>query len=127
MDMTNMEEDRVVHDATQVVGNNGASPSMMGLHDVLGNIEQMLAPFKRYIEASEAIMAQAPPVAQAPPMVQALPVAQTTHAKEPKFIMPKKFDGTRSKFCGFMQQINLFLRLHPSRYLYDFMQADFIA
>jgi hypothetical protein len=38
---------------------------------------------------------------QAPSMAQALPVAQTTHAnlpignaKEPKFIMPEKFNRT---------------------------------
>jgi hypothetical protein len=66
---------------------------------------------------------------QAPPMAQALPVAQTTHAnvpvgkaKEPKFIMPEKFDGTRSKFRGFVQQVNLLLWLHPSRYPYDSSQ-----
>jgi hypothetical protein len=49
MDMNSMEKDHVMHDATQAVGNNGASPTMMGLHDVLRNIEQMLAPFKHYI------------------------------------------------------------------------------
>jgi hypothetical protein len=76
MDISNMKEDQVVHDATQVVGNSGASPSVMGLHDILRNIEQMLAPFKRFIEAFEAFMAQAPPVAQAPPIAQALPMAQ---------------------------------------------------
>jgi hypothetical protein len=67
---------------------------MMGLHDVLRNIKQILAPFKSYIEASGAPMAQALPMVQAPPMVQAFPVVQTTHAKEPKFIMSEKFDGT---------------------------------
>jgi hypothetical protein len=56
MDISNMEEDQVVHDATQVVGNNGAPFIMMGLHDVLRNIEEMLALFKLYIEASEACM-----------------------------------------------------------------------
>jgi hypothetical protein len=127
MDMSNMEEDQVVHDATQAVGNSGASPSMMGLHDVLKNIEQILAPFKSYIEASKAIMAQARPIAQALPMVQALCVVQITHAKEPKFIMPEKFDGTRSKFHDFVQHINLFLRLHPSRYLDDSTQVAFIG
>jgi hypothetical protein len=39
MDMSSMEEDQVVHNATQIVGNNGASPTMMGLHDILRNIE----------------------------------------------------------------------------------------
>jgi hypothetical protein len=58
-----MEENQVVHDAAQVVGNNGVSPIMMGLHEVLRNIEQILAPFKNYIEASEAFMAQALPMA----------------------------------------------------------------
>ena len=48
----------------------------------------MLAPFKSYIEASEAGMAQALP------MVKAFSVAQYTYAKEPKFIMSEKFDGT---------------------------------
>jgi hypothetical protein len=27
-------KDQVVHDATQVVGNNGASSTMMGLYDI---------------------------------------------------------------------------------------------
>jgi hypothetical protein len=52
-----------LHDATQIIGNSGASPSIMGLHDVLRNIEQMLVPFKHYIEASEAPMAQVLPMA----------------------------------------------------------------
>jgi hypothetical protein len=130
MDMSSMEEDQVLHDATQVIGNSGASPSIMGLHGVLRNIEQMLTPFKHYIEASEVGMAQVPFMAQAPPMAQvpqALPVAQATHAREPKFIMPEKFDGTRSKFRGFVQQVNLFLRLHPSCYPDDSTQVAFIG
>jgi hypothetical protein len=68
MDMSSMEEDQVVHDATQAVGNNGASSTIMGLHDVLRNIEQMLAPFKHYIEASEVGMIQALLMGQAHPM-----------------------------------------------------------
>jgi hypothetical protein len=87
-----------------------------------------------YIEASEASMAQISLIRQTPPMAQALPVAQTTHANvsacnvdEPKFIMLEKFNGTRSKFCGFVQQVNLFLRLHPSRYPDDSTQVAFIG
>jgi hypothetical protein len=33
--------------------------------------------------------------------------------------MPEKFDEAQSKFHGFVQQVNLFLELHPSRYLDD--------
>jgi hypothetical protein len=75
-------------------------------------------------------MAQAPPMVQAPSMAQApqaLPVIQATHAREPKFIMPEKFDRTRSKFRGFVQQVNLFLRLHPSRDPNDSTQVVFIG
>jgi hypothetical protein len=59
MDMNNMEEYQVVYDTTQVVENNGISSTMMGLHNRLRNIEQMVAPFKRYIKASEVGMVQA--------------------------------------------------------------------
>jgi hypothetical protein len=71
---------------------------------------------------------------QAPSMAQALPVAQTTHAnlpignaKEPKFIMPEKFNRTWSNFRHFVQQVNLFLQLHPSRYPNDSTQFAFIG
>jgi hypothetical protein len=43
------------------------------------------------------------------------------------FIMLEKFDGTRSKFYGFVQHVNLFLQLHPSRYPDDSMQVAFIG
>ena len=79
-------------------------------------------------------MAQALPITQAPPMAQAPCIAQTTNTnvlvgitKEPKFIMPEKFDGTRSKFWGFVQHVNLFLQLHPSCYPYDYIQVAFIG
>jgi hypothetical protein len=79
-DMSSMEKDQVLHDATQVIGNNGASPSIMGLHDILRNIEQMLTPFTYCIKASEASMIQVPSMAQAPPIAQAPPMAQAPQA-----------------------------------------------
>jgi hypothetical protein len=101
MDMNNMEEDQVVHDTTQV--QHGTLSTIMGLHGILRNIQQMLAPLKHYIKASEA------GIVQTPLMAQALLVAQTAYAnvptgnaKEPKFIMLEKFDATRSKFSSFV-------------------------
>ena len=38
------------------------------------------------------------------------------HVKEPKVSMPEKFDGTRSKFRGFVQQVRLLIRLQHDRY-----------
>jgi hypothetical protein len=40
--------------------------------------------------------------------------------------MLEKFDRTRSKFRGFVQQVNLFLRLHPSCYPDDFIQVEIV-
>jgi hypothetical protein len=73
-------------------------------------------------------------VVQGSSMVQALPVVQIIHvnvpacnAKEPKYIMLEKFDGIQSKFRGFVQQANLFLWLHPSRYPNNSTQVAFIG
>jgi hypothetical protein len=40
-------------------------------------------------------------------------------AKEQKISFPVKFDGTRSQFRGFLNQVRLVIQLHPSRYLTD--------
>ena len=47
--------------------------------------------------------------------------------KEPKASMPDKFDGTRTHFRGFVQQVRLYLRLYPSRYPDGFTQVTFIG
>ena len=47
--------------------------------------------------------------------------------KEPKASMPDKFDGTRSNFRGFVQQVRLYLRLYPFRYPDGFTQVAFIG
>ena len=36
--------------------------------------------------------------------------------KEPQISMPEKFDGTRSKFRGFINQVQLITILQPERY-----------
>ena len=37
-------------------------------------------------------------------------------APEPKVSLPAKFDGTRSQFRGFINQVRLLFQLHPRRY-----------
>jgi hypothetical protein len=37
-------------------------------------------------------------------------------ALEPQINLPKKFDGTRIKFRGFVNQVRLIMQLHPRRY-----------
>lgn len=46
---------------------------------------------------------------------------------EPKLNMPEKFDGTRPKLRGFVQQVKLFLRLHRCRYPDGTTQVAFVA
>ena len=40
--------------------------------------------------------------------------------------MPNKFDGTKVKFSGFIQQVRLYLHLHPFRYSNDFVKVGFV-
>ena len=39
--------------------------------------------------------------------------------KEPKIGLPMKFDGSRSQFRGFRNQIGVVIQIHPSQYLSD--------
>lgn len=48
------------------------------------------------------------------PLVQQNPMIQ--QRKEPRVSLPDKFDGTRSKFRGFVNQIKLITVLQPERY-----------
>ena len=50
-----------------------------------------------------------------------------TFAKEPKICLPGKFDGTRSQFRGFLNQVRLVIHLHPSRYPTDASQVGLIG
>lgn len=40
----------------------------------------------------------------------------TLAPKEPRISLPEKFDGTRSKFRGFVNQVRLITLLQPQRY-----------
>ena len=45
---------------------------------------------------------------------QALQAQNST--KEPKISLPSKFDGTRSQFRGFLNQVRLVFQMHPTQY-----------
>ena len=49
------------------------------------------------------------------------------HAQEPKVSLPDKFDGTRSHFRGFINQIKLIIRLQPQRYPDDFRRVGLVG
>ena len=55
----------------------------------------------------------------APNPIPALPATATSSQqtpKEPRIVLPKKFDGTRSKFRDFVNHIRLIFRLQAQRY-----------
>ncbi|KAH7434610.1 hypothetical protein KP509_06G025900 [Ceratopteris richardii] len=47
--------------------------------------------------------------------------------REPKICMPEKFDGDRTKFQGFLQQVKLYIRMQPDRYPDDASKVGFIG
>jgi retrotransposon gag protein len=49
------------------------------------------------------------------------------HQKEPRISLPDKFDGTRSEFRGFINQVKLIIQLHPQRYPNGIAQVGLIG
>ena len=47
--------------------------------------------------------------------------------KEPKICLPGKFDGTRSQFRGFLNQVCLVIHMHPSRYPTDASRVGLVG
>src|SRR4029079_5876314 len=78
---------------------------MVGLHN---NGASGIAPSKAYQPQTSA------PEEVVLPSVQQDPVV--LQRKEPRVSLPDKFDGTRSKFRGFVKQIRLITILQPERY-----------
>lgn len=60
-----------------------------------------------------------------PAVTVTTPVPQAT--KEPRIGLPDKFDGTRSKFRGFVNQIRLIIRMQPLRYPTEETQVGLIG
>jgi hypothetical protein len=47
--------------------------------------------------------------------------------REPKISLPAKFDGTRSQFRGFLNQVRLVIQMHPNRYPTDISQVGLVG
>jgi hypothetical protein len=50
-----------------------------------------------------------------------------TLIKEPKISLPAKFDGTRSQFRGFLNQVRLVINMHPNRYPNDASRVGLVG
>ena len=58
---------------------------------------------------------------------QQAPTTSNNKAKEPQVNLPKKFDSTRLKFWGFVNQVQLITILQPQRYPTDATCVDWLA
>jgi hypothetical protein len=61
------------------------------------------------------------------PNLLSTPSPTCYHILEPQVSLPEKFDGTRSHFRGFINQIRLIIRLQPQRYADDFWQVGLVG
>ena len=61
------------------------------------------------------------------PQLPTLPSHTSPHILEPKLSLPDKFDGTRARLRGFINQIRLIIRLQPHRYPTDFSQVGLVG
>ena len=68
-----------------------------------------------------------PPQLTLEPNLLSTPNPTCSHILEPKVSLPEKFDGTRSHFRGFVNQIRLIIRLQPQRYADDFRQVGLVG
>jgi hypothetical protein len=56
-----------------------------------------------------------------------VPATPTMVAPEPKINLPEKFNGTRPKFRGFVNQVRLIIQLHPRHYPNDTTRIGFVG
>lgn len=95
------------------------------VNDVWTALNQLQAENQQLRQAFEQLQVS---TAQAPPQVVAAPTPIALPAtKEPRIGLPDKFDGTRSKFRGFVNQIRLLIRMQPLRYPTGEIQVGLIG
>jgi hypothetical protein len=80
------------------------------------NLIQILAALQHFQQENVALRNSVNPLQDQPQPPAPVPVAPAMVALEPKISLPEKFDGTRPKFRGFVNQVRLIIQLHPCRY-----------
>ena len=76
-----------------------------------------------YSQPTEPSLPPQPRPEPNPPPTSSL---DSSHFLEPKVSLPEKFDGTRSHFRGFINQIRLIIRLQPQRYAHGLRNISII-
>lgn len=122
----------------------GSGESSVSMSDILSFMHSIRTELMELKQASSRFQAALPPdgvsneilalrreIAELKASNGESPTAMYTSSmhttKEPKIAMPEKFDGSRSKFRGFIMQVQLFLHMHPSRYADGATQIGFVG
>jgi len=100
--------------------NNNSVTSDIDLHQIISALEHLRQENNELRDIVSHLQTQ-----PRPPTPPALSI-ETKH-REPKIALPEKFDGSRSKFRGFLNQIRLIIQLHPQRYPNDTTQVGLIG
>ena len=58
---------------------------------------------------------------------QQAPITSSNEVKDPQVSLPEKFDGTRSKFRGFVNQVRLITILQPQQYPTDATRVGLVG
>ena len=100
---------------------NALSARLMEVEGVVHNTSSVGAASARVYQVHASM-----PEEIVPPVIQ----QETTHnqqRKEPRVSLPEKFDGTRSKFRGFINQVRLVTMLQPQRYPTEESRVGFVG
>ena len=89
------------------------------------NLDQVLAALYQ-LQHENANLRNSIQELQAATTVRPHPIIDPS-AVEPNVSLPDKFDGTRSRLRGFINQIDLIIRLQPQRYSDDFRRVGLIG
>ena len=91
---------------------------MADLNQILQAIQQLqqdnAALHQANLELRQVVASMQAPTQHTP--VNPTPVIPQAHHQDPKVSLPDKFDGTRSKYRGFVNQLRLIFQLQPDRY-----------
>jgi hypothetical protein len=90
------------------------------------NLTQILAALQHLQQENAVLRDSVTRLQNQPPSPAPVPPALTMVALEPQISLPKKFDGMRLKFRGFVSQVRLIMQLHPRRYFDDTTRVRFV-
>jgi hypothetical protein len=91
------------------------------------DLTQILAAFQHLQQENAMLGVSMTRLQNQPSPPAPVPPALGMVALEPQISLPKKFDGTRLKFRGFVSQVRLIMQLHPRHYFDDTTRVGFVG